>query len=71
MVWGQPEKKLSSSPSQQIVQMVVVHTCNPSYTGGTGRRIMFQGWPRKKCETVLGRKKKYEEQKGLEAQFKR
>jgi hypothetical protein len=27
---------------------MVVHTCNPKYTGGIGRRIMVQDWPQKK-----------------------
>jgi hypothetical protein len=27
---------------------MVVHTCNPSYAGNRGRRIMIQGWSRVK-----------------------
>jgi hypothetical protein len=30
-------RRLARPPSQLISQ--VAHTCNPSYTGGTGRRI--------------------------------
>jgi hypothetical protein len=29
---------------------MVTHTCNPSYTGGVGKGIVFQGWPGKKDE---------------------
>jgi hypothetical protein len=27
-----------------------VHTCNPSYTGGIGKRIAVRGWPGNKEE---------------------
>jgi hypothetical protein len=30
----------------------VVHTCNPSYLGGGGKRIRVRGWPGKKQQTL-------------------
>jgi hypothetical protein len=31
---------------------MIVHVCNPSYSGGRGRRILVPGQPRQKHETL-------------------
>jgi hypothetical protein len=31
---------------------IVVHTCNPSYSGGGDRKIAVRGWPGQKAETL-------------------
>jgi hypothetical protein len=36
---GQSGKKLSRTLSQSISHCVLAHACDPSYTGGIGRRI--------------------------------
>jgi hypothetical protein len=37
---------------------MVAHTCNPSYAGGGGRRIVVSGWPGQKWETLSGKQTK-------------
>jgi hypothetical protein len=31
---------------------MVLHACNPSFSGGRGRRIVVQWWPKQKQETL-------------------
>jgi hypothetical protein len=38
------KKKVSETVSKNKPG-VVVHNCNPSYSGSRGRRIIVQGWP--------------------------
>jgi hypothetical protein len=37
---------------KQTRSCVVIHIYNPSYLGGRGRRIVVQGRPRQKWETI-------------------
>jgi hypothetical protein len=37
---------------------MVVEACHPSYSGGGGRKILVQGWPKQKCKTLSKKKKK-------------
>jgi hypothetical protein len=48
---------------------MVVHACNPSYSGGRGRRIMVQGWLRKKLKTLSEKQTKSKRTGGLAQVF--
>jgi hypothetical protein len=65
------DKKLvraSLPPYQQKSQVLVVHVCNPSHRGGTGRRITVQAQqPGKNMRSYLKNNLK---QKGLETWLK-
>jgi hypothetical protein len=51
MVGGQPAQQLVR-PYLKSKPGVVMHTCNPRYPGGGGRRITVPGRPRQKHETL-------------------
>jgi hypothetical protein len=44
-VHGQLRQKLNETPSPNHKSGMVLHACNPSYTGGIGRRIVVRGQP--------------------------
>jgi hypothetical protein len=52
-VGGQPGQKVSGTLSQQVSWAVLVHISNPTYVGGTGKRIALITWPRKNTRPYL------------------
>jgi hypothetical protein len=47
--------KVFALPSHEEIDRgmaMLAHSSNPSCTGGRGRRIVVQGWPKKKCESL-------------------
>jgi hypothetical protein len=51
LVGGQPGQKVFEIISTKKVGMVV-HACNPSYTGSIRRKITVQAGLGKKCKTL-------------------
>jgi hypothetical protein len=59
---GRDQEDKRSQPAQAKVRVnpppcilanklgIVLHSCGPSGAGGSGRKIMVQGWPRQKLQ---------------------
>jgi hypothetical protein len=49
-------KKVTNTPVSTNKPGIGVHACNPSYSGGIGRRITVQGQPQAKILELLSEK---------------